>query len=199
MLLVSYRGFSESEGKGSEEGLKMDANAMLDFAINFQKDEEKAGRRKELFLYGRSLGGAVALHLAAQNQYKDIIRGVILENTFTSIGDLILKKLPYFPFIGFLGHKQWRSKDLIQEMTVPLMFIRSSHDMLIEPSHMQELIKLSSKSKVRMDLLVLKAKHEAVWILNPPVFTANLNNFFKLAEQETPPDKLAETSFLPCK
>ena len=37
LLVVSYRGFSDSDGTPSEEGLKTDAKAILEFAVQYQQ------------------------------------------------------------------------------------------------------------------------------------------------------------------
>ena len=57
VLIVAYRGYSNSEGTPSEEGLKLDAEAALEWAQS-RKDIN------QIFIFGRSLGGAVAIQLA---------------------------------------------------------------------------------------------------------------------------------------
>ena len=55
MLILAYRGYGNSEGEPSEEGLALDAEATLEYALN---DENIDNDR--LYVFGRSLGGAVA-------------------------------------------------------------------------------------------------------------------------------------------
>jgi len=58
ILAVAYRGYSESSGSPSEEGLKLDATAVMKFV-----DSDLAKHyvnRGGVFILGRSLGGAVA-------------------------------------------------------------------------------------------------------------------------------------------
>lgn len=45
----------------------------------------------QIFLFGRSLGGCVAIELAANKLFRPFIRGIIVENTFTSISDMVDK------------------------------------------------------------------------------------------------------------
>ncbi len=59
VLIVSYRGFGKSEGTPGEPGLVYDAHATLDY-IKTRDDIDQ----HSLFLFGRSLGTAVATHLA---------------------------------------------------------------------------------------------------------------------------------------
>lgn len=55
VLILAYRGYGHSEGTPSEDGLRLDAEATLDYALN---DDEIDSSR--VFVYGQSLGGAVA-------------------------------------------------------------------------------------------------------------------------------------------
>jgi alpha-beta hydrolase superfamily lysophospholipase len=58
-------------------------------------------------VYGRSLGGAVAINLASQQVYQNVIKGLILENTFTSISDMIDSVLPVLKYFKFLSRNRW--------------------------------------------------------------------------------------------
>ena len=55
VLIIDYRGYGYSEGTPSEEGLKLDGEATLEYALN-REDVNK----NRIFVFGRSLGGAVA-------------------------------------------------------------------------------------------------------------------------------------------
>lgn len=59
IFILSYRGYGESEGNPDEDGLKVDAMAALDYVIHQRSDDVD---EKRLFLFGRSLGGAVAIY-----------------------------------------------------------------------------------------------------------------------------------------
>lgn len=87
VLIIDYRGYGNSEGSPSEAGLKLDAEATLEYALN--REDINNNR---IFVFGRSLGGAVAAQLA-QNKGNQI-QGVILENTFTSIADMVDQLMP---------------------------------------------------------------------------------------------------------
>ena len=61
MLILAYRGYGNSEGTPSEEGLALDAEATLEHALS---DPDIDNDR--IFVFGRSLGGAVAAQLGAK-------------------------------------------------------------------------------------------------------------------------------------
>lgn len=58
IICVAYRGYSHSEGKPSEAGIKLDALAISSYVKTCDKIN-----KERVFLLGRSLGGAVALNL----------------------------------------------------------------------------------------------------------------------------------------
>lgn len=111
ILLFDYRGYGRSTGIPSEAGLYADAQAVYDF-VRARADLNQ----QKIFLFGRSLGGAVALHLgkrrafnvprttcllvvAAQlgeSEASPPLHCVILENTFTSIPDMAKRLFQVF-------------------------------------------------------------------------------------------------------
>ena len=82
--MLEYRGYGLSTGTPDETGINIDAQTALDYIRN-QKETEGG----KIIVYGQSLGGAVAVQLAAKNQEVGDIAGLILENTFTSIREMI--------------------------------------------------------------------------------------------------------------
>ena len=82
IMMVEYRGYGKSTGTPDEPGLKIDAQAGLDYLL--QRPDTKDA---SIVAYGQSLGGSVAINLVRDNQEK--FAGLILENTFLSIRKLI--------------------------------------------------------------------------------------------------------------
>ena len=76
VLLLDYRGYGLSEGSPTEQGVYADARAALGYLVS-----EKRRPEQRIVVFGRSLGGAVAVELAMDRPFA----GVILESTFTSI------------------------------------------------------------------------------------------------------------------
>lgn len=84
VFMLEYRGYGLSTGTPDENGINIDAQTALDY-IRKQKETEGG----KIIVYGQSLGGAVAIQLVAKNQEDDDIAAMILENTFTSIREMI--------------------------------------------------------------------------------------------------------------
>lgn len=83
ILLVEYRGYGLSEGSPTEEGLYLDAKASLEY-LSTRNDINS----NEIIVFGRSLGGAIAIDLASREEYSSKIWCLVVENTFTSIPDM---------------------------------------------------------------------------------------------------------------
>ena len=119
VLLVAYRGYSDSEGSPNEAGIMLDGEAILKFAFDSPEIDSK-----QVFVHGRSLGGAVAISTLASkgDQYK--VRGVIIENSFTSMPDMVdalFGPLAYMKW--FILKNYWPSLSKIHGLTVPMLFI----------------------------------------------------------------------------
>ncbi|KWU45062.1 Protein bem46, partial [Rhodotorula sp. JG-1b] len=144
VVALSYRGYGHSEGSPSEKGIKLDAQTALDFVLSHKELE-----RTPIFLYGQSIGGAVAIFLASQNAQR--VRGLIIENTFLSLPQLVPRILPFLaPFVPFLLHQIWPSDEAIAKLPseFPVLFLAGSRDELVEPSQMKGLwAKCGSKVK----------------------------------------------------
>ena len=82
ILLLQYRGYGLSTGSPNEKGLTIDAQSGLDYIRN-----RADLKNTKVVLYGQSLGGAVSVKLAVNNE--EAISAIILENTFLSIRKLI--------------------------------------------------------------------------------------------------------------
>jgi fermentation-respiration switch protein FrsA (DUF1100 family) len=88
VLIFDYRGYGRSEGKPDEEGILADARAARAWLA------ERAGvAEQDVVVMGRSVGGAVAVDLAA----KDGARALVLESTFTSVPDMAAYHYPWLP------------------------------------------------------------------------------------------------------
>jgi fermentation-respiration switch protein FrsA (DUF1100 family) len=87
ILIFDYRGYGKCQGIPDEQGIIMDGRAARAWLAR------RTGRaEQELVLMGRSLGGAVAVDLA-----QDGARGLILENTFSSLPDVAAARYPWLP------------------------------------------------------------------------------------------------------
>jgi fermentation-respiration switch protein FrsA (DUF1100 family) len=85
VLIFDYRGYGRSEGLPTVDGVLDDARA----ARKFLSSHTGVGQSATV-LMGRSLGGAVAVQLAAESRP----RGLILQSTFSSLRDVASHHYP---------------------------------------------------------------------------------------------------------
>ena len=121
VFIFDYRGYGQSPGKPSERGTCEDAQAALSYLRGMP---EVAGHR--IVLFGRSLGGAVAVDLAASEQ----VEGVILESTFTSIRSMARRAYPFLPLGPFL-RTRYDSLAKIGRLSSPVLFVHSEDDEIV--------------------------------------------------------------------
>lgn len=88
VFAFDYRGYGRSDGRPSEAGILADARAARAWLA-----QEAGVQESDIVLFGRSLGGGVAVDLAAN----DGARGLVLISTFTSLPDVGATLLPLAP------------------------------------------------------------------------------------------------------
>ncbi len=120
-FVFDYRGYGRSAGQPHEAGIAADAEAA--HAWLCQRTGRKPG---ELVLMGRSLGGAVAVRLAAQHG----ARGLILERTFSSLPDVAARVFPWLP-VQMLMRNRYDSLKQIREYSGPLLQSHGTADELV--------------------------------------------------------------------
>ena len=129
---IHYRGYPGSTGVPSEAGLHKDAAAAWQWVTS--ELETDPGR---VAIHGRSLGGGVAVQLAA-----GVSPGaLVLESTFTSIVDLAKQHYPWLPVGSMLQHR-FMTRDLAGKLSCPLLVAHGAADSIIDVRHGKELARL---------------------------------------------------------
>ena len=136
-IIFGYRGYGKSEGTPNEEGLLIDGITIGKYVFE-NKEIEKYVDKEQVFLFGRSLGGAVAARVALDMSLP--FKGVIIENTFTSLGDLVDVMFPFLKhFRKYLLKFKFETIDIIGKIKRPILFCRSEKDELIPKIQMDAL------------------------------------------------------------
>ncbi|MFT3816450.1 MAG: alpha/beta fold hydrolase [Rubrivivax sp.] len=124
VLGIDYRGFGQSTAELPSEAMAYeDARA----AWNWLAARQPQARR---FVFGHSLGGAIAVQLASQ---VDDLAGLIVEGSFTSIPDVVRSFkwgwLPVAPLIT----QRFEAAQAIRRARAPVLVVHGSDDRLIPP------------------------------------------------------------------
>ncbi|KAL7040474.1 hypothetical protein ACKWTF_000403 [Chironomus riparius] len=146
VLLVEYRGYGLSTGTPSEKGLYVDGRAAVDYLFT-RHDLDHS----QIILFGRSLGGAIVIDIAADTNYGSKLCACIVENTFTSIPQIARHLIHFTKYIPLICHKnKFTSIDKIEKVTTPILFISGLNDTLVPPSMMSALHSLCKSSRKQL-------------------------------------------------
>ncbi|RKX28004.1 MAG: alpha/beta hydrolase [Candidatus Zixiibacteriota bacterium] len=121
IFIFDYRGYGQSDGSPSEENIYVDARACFDWL-----KIEGRYKSEQIVLFGRSLGGVVAIDLARQVP----CRGLIVESSLTSARAMAAKMFPFFP-ISLLLRYHLNSLEKIGEIACPVLVTHSPEDEII--------------------------------------------------------------------
>ena len=127
VFLVSYRGFGNSDGEfPTEKQVYADVEAAWNYLIT-QKDIAPGN----IFIYGHSIGGAIAIDLAIHHPDA---AGLIVEATFTSIIDMAHLQYRYrcLP-MNLIVEQKFDSLAKIGNLDVPVLFIHGTDDRRVPP------------------------------------------------------------------
>lgn len=132
-LLVDYRGFGGNPGSPSEAALLDDARSAYRYL------RSKGYQAEEIFLIGESLGTAVAVSLAAEEE----VGGVLLRSPFTSMADVArhLFKVP----AHWLLRDHYNSRSRIALVISPILILAGARDTLVPAAQSEELAKAAPR------------------------------------------------------
>jgi alpha-beta hydrolase superfamily lysophospholipase len=124
VLAVDYRGFGKSTPELPSETMAYeDARAAWDWL-----GRQYPGRPR--YIFGHSLGGAIAIELAAQVADE---HGTLVEGTFTSIPDVVSSfKWGWLP-VGPLITQRFEAVKRVPDIGSPLLVVHGANDTLIPP------------------------------------------------------------------
>jgi fermentation-respiration switch protein FrsA (DUF1100 family) len=164
VFIIDYRGYGQSEGKLSEQGTYLDAEAAWRYLV-----DERQISPNEIILFGRSLGGAVAAWVA--QKYSP--GALILESTFTSVPDVAAKHYPFLP-VRLLARIRYNTLDRLPEINCPILVVHSPNDEIIPYSNGQQLFAAAQEPK---EFLKLSGGHNEGVFISGKQYEAGLETF----------------------
>lgn len=186
VLAVDYRGFGKSDGElPSERTVYEDAQVAWKHLASLQPD---AGKR---FIYGHSLGGAIAIDLAAHLHGSDddkgkavksvqpAAKGLIVESSFTSLADIARSlTYPWLPLQLLLSQK-FDSVGKISRVGMPVLIVHGSSDRYV-PSRFSEKLYEAAGGKKKL-ILVEGGTHNNSMRLGATEYRQAFKELFGLA------------------
>ncbi len=134
VLAIDYRGFGESTALLPSEGSAFeDAAAALRELVRRQPDPSKR------FVYGHSLGGAIAIDLAARPDMP-AVAGLIIESTFTSTTAMLATlRWGNLPGASLLVTQPFASMQKLATLTMPMLLMHGTADRVVPHTMSDEL------------------------------------------------------------
>ncbi|MBX8495880.1 alpha/beta hydrolase [Pseudomonas cichorii] len=149
ILAIDYRGFGQSMGQlPSEDTVYEDARIAWDRLKQLQPDPQRR------LIYGHSLGGAVAVDLAAElgrdakeDDTPTQARGLIIESTFTSLADVAAAIANTSLPVRWLLSQKFDSLDKIADIHMPVLIVHGTDDRYVPARFSEELFEAAQEPK----------------------------------------------------
>jgi fermentation-respiration switch protein FrsA (DUF1100 family) len=163
VLIFDYRGYGKSKGRPSENGLYLDAEAVYEYLVN----KRNISPRK-IIAYGESLGGSVAVDLAERRE----MGGVIIEEGFTSVGDMAKKILPWIP--AFIYKSEFDALRKVKNIKSPILIFHSTDDEVVPFEQGRRLFDEAPEPK---EFVRLKGGHNNAFLVSQELFMGKIDSF----------------------
>ena len=169
VFIYDYRGYGQSTGSPSETGLYSDARAGWAWLTDDQGIEPGS-----IVLFGRSMGGAVASHLATEVD----AAGLIVESTFTSVPDIGAELYWWLP-VRLLARLDFNAAESIERTGMPVLVVHSPDDEIIPFEHGQRLAEAAGD---RGTLLEIRGDHNTGFLSSGELYRNGLDRFISSLE-----------------
>ena len=132
VVLVDYRGYGRSRGTPDEEGVYLDGLAIYDAVA------ARSVRAEDIVLFGRSLGGAVAIETALLRP----AGALVLEAVFRSVPALAREHYWFVPSAVIRTRMDNESK--IRRVQAPTLLLHGDRDGIVPLAHGRRLFELAA-------------------------------------------------------
>ncbi len=176
VFLFDYRGYGENPGQPTEADLIRDATSACEYLTG-----PRGIAAERIVLFGESLGGGVAVQLAAGRcRAGTPPGGLILRSTFSSLVDVAAYHYPWMP-VRMLMVDRFESADHIAAVTCPIVQIHGVRDSIVPIAMAKRLFAAApgqSASGVPKHFVELShADHNDIPIVAPAAYRAAIGDF----------------------
>jgi fermentation-respiration switch protein FrsA (DUF1100 family) len=170
IFLFDYRGYGRSQGKPSEQGTYLDAEAALTY-LGSRGDVSP----QRIIYFGRSLGAAVAVEMGTRYQPA----GLILESAFPSIPYMARRAYPFFPIWPFL-RTRYDSQAKIAKVNAPLLIVHGDKDGIVPTEAGRQFFDTAKEPK--QFYLIRDAGHNDTYQVGGQAYFDTLRDFVERLE-----------------
>jgi fermentation-respiration switch protein FrsA (DUF1100 family) len=166
VLAVDYRGYGDSTGRPSEQGLYRDAEASIRvFADRLRKSGTP------VIYWGRSIGAPVAAH-AATRLAPDAL---VLESPMANARSL-LKTNPVLWLLSFFSSYRFATSESVQQLDVPLLVVHGDKDSIVPYASGRQVFEAARPAK-KTFATIPGADHNDLHVANPPLYWQAIDTF----------------------
>lgn len=166
VLAVDYRGYGKSQGRPSERGIYLDAQAAYDYLTR-----ERGIPAQQIVALGQSLGTAAAVDLATQRP----LAGLILEAGFPS-ARRVAQRTQFIPGIAYVIRTRFDSAAKLKQIRVPVLVAHCREDPVLPFVLGEELFAAANQPKTFV--AYAGVCHEPLFAAAPDDYAAKLRAFF---------------------
>jgi len=180
-LFIDYRGYGRSSPRfPNETRVYQDAEAAWQYLTTELQIEPQ-----QAFVYGHSLGGAIAIELASKHPE---MAGLITEGTFTSMKDMadLMPMLKIFP-LSWLITQRFDSLAKVKSLQTPWLIFHGTADETI-PLFMANQLALAASEPKQLAVIV-QANHNNLPEFGGQQYLQTLKNFINWANQQATSSK----------
>lgn len=134
VLIVDYRGYGKSTGNRTRVKMYRDAESVYAFCSELFSEEN-------IVVYGRSLGGTFATHVASTFDPKLLI----LESPFFSVADVAKSYAWMYPLDPILKFN-FRNWEKLENVSCPITIVHGTEDMVVPIGSGKKLSKVTETS-----------------------------------------------------
>jgi fermentation-respiration switch protein FrsA (DUF1100 family) len=174
-LIIDYRGYGDSSGRPSVDGLHRDARAGWSWLT-----AQRGLAPGRIALYGESLGSVPALELARELQREQgPPAAVILVGAFTSGLEMGRHHYPFLP-VRLVLRSRLDNLSAIGEVTVPTLLIHGEQDEVV-PIEMGLRLFEVSPATLKELITIPRASHNSLWMDRDREYMERFRSFVSAA------------------
>lgn len=166
VFIFDYRGYGQSQGRVSETGTYLDAEAAWFYLV-----ETRAIDADEIIVFGRSLGASIAAWLASRHRPA----ALILESSFSSVPSMAQRLYPFLP-VKWLSNFSYDTRQYVSRIECPLLVAHSKHDEIISYAEGRLVFDAAPADKQFLDM---RGGHNDGFIATGKAYSDGLSHFIE--------------------
>jgi pimeloyl-ACP methyl ester carboxylesterase len=165
--MFDYRGYGRSQGRPSEEGTYLDAQAAHHWL------QGRGFAAKNIIAFGESLGGGIASELGL----REPLAGLVLQSTFSSMPEIGAELFPWLP-VRRNSTIKYDTCAKLPRLRIPVLVMHSRDDDLVGYHHAERNYTAANQPKMFWEL---QGNHGG-YLSEPARIKEGMEKFLQLVE-----------------